>query len=67
MQRALILIVIAALAGACGKKQTTAAPKTPATDSKETGTGTAPPPAPETTPTQRSADPCEGGETMKKK
>jgi len=65
MQRALILIVIAALAGACGKKQTTAAPKTPAPESKETGDGAAPP-APETTPTQRSADPCEGGETMKK-
>lgn len=61
MQRLAILLILAALAAACGKKQTPAAPKAPTETKDEAkpagdGSGT------ESTPTMRRTDPCEGGE-----
>lgn len=60
MQRLAILVILAALTAACGKKQPPAAPKAPTETKDEAkpgdGSGT------ESTPTMRRTDPCEGGE-----
>lgn len=64
MYRALILVTLmAALAGACGKKQAPMAPKAPAADSKdESGKATEGAPDKDMAPAKRGSDPCEGGE-----
>jgi hypothetical protein len=64
MQRLAILVILAALTAACGKKQAPAGPKPPAAETKDEakpgeGEGGA---APDSAPAKRMADPCEGGE-----
>ncbi len=63
MRNALVLVILAALAGACGKKQPPAAPKPPAEQPGDADKAGDPPAGEtETTPTMRKEDPCTGGE-----
>ena len=67
MRRALVLIVVAVLAAACGKKAAPTGVKSPAPDPQEPGkaTGDADGSGMESAPapTKTTTDPCEGGET----
>lgn len=63
MRRALVLVIIAVLAAACGKKQAPAAAKPPATDVKPEDADKAPDgDDSEASPRKTDSDPCEGGE-----
>jgi len=69
MRSALVLIVLAALTGACAKKQSAAKSPANTTTDSEKASGAPGSPAPEApasdsapTKTQRVEDPCTGGE-----
>jgi hypothetical protein len=65
MHKALILILVAVLAGACAKKSTAPAAQTPGnttqTNDADKATGGAPD-SKDSAPAPVSTDPCEGGE-----
>jgi len=68
MRKVFILLVLAGLAGACGKKQPANAPKSPTntTDPKATDGAAPAPDMKEPAKANVGADPCEGGEMKKK-
>ena len=63
MRRTLVLIIIAMLAAACGKKQPPTAAKSPAPE--ETKDVKSPDGDAESMPNKAGSDPCEGGEAKK--
>jgi hypothetical protein len=62
MRSALVILIIATLAGACGKKQAPAAPKAPTEGEKSEDKGTGEAPDTDAAPRPTESDPCEGGE-----
>lgn len=60
MKRLLVLLVIAAFAAGCGKKQAAAAPKSPTNQTTEPSKPGAEPDAKK--PAEMKSDPCQGGE-----
>ena len=62
MKRALLVIAIALLAGACAKKQQAAKSPGNQTMDSEKASGAPDAPAPAPAQTQRNEDPCTGGE-----
>lgn len=62
MRRALVILIIATLAAACGKKQAPAAPKAPTEGEKSESDADGAAPDTDAAPRSTTSDPCEGGE-----
>lgn len=65
MRRVLVILIIATLAGACGKKQAPTAPKAPTEGEPAGDKGTGATPDTDAAPRPTESDPCEGGENPK--
>lgn len=62
MRKALVILIIATLAAACGKKQAPAAPKAPTESEAPGDKGNGAAPDTDAAPRSTTSDPCEGGE-----